>query len=467
MQKPNILFLLADDQRHRTIHALGNKEILTPNLDRLVHQGCSFTNAHIMGGTNGAVCMPSRAMLFTGRTLFHIENEGQNIPPEHTTLGEAFKNEGYSTCGIGKWHNGTQSYARSFTCGGNIFFGGMWDHWNVPVCDYHEDGEYNHMIRYTSNFYYGNQTMEMHCDRISAGVHSTELMASEAIRYLENYTEEKPFYLQVSFLAPHDPRTMPDKYKNMYRPVELTLPPDFSEEFDVDFGIGSMRDEVLAGYPRSESEIRQHLADYYAMISHLDDAVGRILSALERSGKLENTIIVYAADNGLAVGSHGFMGKQNLYEDSVRVPLIISGSGIPEGKTVDQYVYLSDIFPTLCQLCDVEIPASVEGKSMLPVIENGQAIHDSLYLAYEGKVRAVKKAPYKLIEYRTDKMRRTQLFDMEKDPYEQDDLSEEEGLAEVRRSLALLLEDYNEKLDDCRHRIGREFWKNYRKTEER
>ena len=87
------------------------------------------------------------------------------------------------------------------------------------------------------------------------------------------------------------------------------------------------------------------------------------------------------------------MGKQNLYEDSVRVPLIISGSGIPEGKTVDQYVYLSDIFPTLCQLCDVEIPASVEGKSMLPVIENGQAIHDSLYLAYEGKVRAVKKAP--------------------------------------------------------------------------
>ncbi|MCI6706288.1 MULTISPECIES: sulfatase/phosphatase domain-containing protein [Eisenbergiella] len=86
---------------------------------------------------------------------------------------------------------------------------------------------------------------------------------------------------------------------------------------------------------------------------------------------------------------------------------------------------------------------------------------------HEGKVRAVKKAPYKLIEYRTDKMRRTQLFDMEKDPYEQDDLSEEEGLAEVRRSLALLLEDYNEKLDDCRHRIGREFWKNYGKTEER
>ncbi|MEG0388461.1 MAG: sulfatase-like hydrolase/transferase, partial [Niameybacter sp.] len=133
MQYKNVLFLIADDQRFDTIRALGNQEIHTPYLDKLVKMGTTFTNAHIPSGTSGAVCMPSRAMIHSGRTLFHIQGEGQNIPNEHSTLGETLKNAGYYSCGIGKWHNGIESYARSFNDGDDIFFGGMWDHWHVPI----------------------------------------------------------------------------------------------------------------------------------------------------------------------------------------------------------------------------------------------------------------------------------------------------------------------------------------------
>ena len=147
MNKPNVLILFADDQRFDTIKALGNNEVITPNLDKLVAKGTTFTHAHIPCGTSGAVCMPSRAMLNTGRTLFTIKEQGQTIPDDHKLMGEVFKENGYETFGTGKWHNGSKAYARSFTCGDNIFFGGMHDHWCVPVHSYAADGVYNGKLR--------------------------------------------------------------------------------------------------------------------------------------------------------------------------------------------------------------------------------------------------------------------------------------------------------------------------------
>lgn len=461
MNKPNVVFLLADDQRYNTISALGNREISTPNFDRLAKMGISFTNAHIMGGTNGAVCMPSRATFNTGRPLFHLENEGQNISETHTTIGEAFKNAGYNTCGIGKWHNGIDSYARSFTNGANIFFGGMWDHWNVPVCDFHADGQYTNTIKYTSNFFYDNKTMTMHCDRISAGIHSSELMSNAAVDYINNYDSDAPFYLYTAFLAPHDPRTMPDKFKNMYGKEDITLPGNFAARHYIDFGVENVRDEVLADYPRGEDEIRRHIADYYGIISHLDDCAGRIIDALESSGRLENTIIVFTADNGLSVGSHGLMGKQNLYEESVRIPMILAGGGLPENKITDEYAFLFDLYPTLCELCGVEIPESVDTESLMPIIRGDGKVHDDLYLAYEKTVRSVKSGDYKLIEYRTDKIRETQLFNLKTDPTETNDLSGTADYRDILDSLKRKMLEFKTESGDESHRIGREFWKNY------
>ena len=244
-KRPNIVFILTDDQRYNTIHALGNGEIITPNMDGLVRRGTSFTHAHIPGGTSGAVCMPSRAMIHTGRTLFSLEGEGQNIPKEHKTLGETLREYGYFAYGTGKWHNGPPAFTRSFDMGDEIFFGGMWDHWNVPTNYYDPTGEYDNEINFVGNFGHSNETVKVHCDKFNPGKHSSELLAETSVRFIDEYREEKPFFLYTAFLAPHDPRTMPEEYKNLYDPEKLRLPENFTENPEF-FGVQGIRDEILA-----------------------------------------------------------------------------------------------------------------------------------------------------------------------------------------------------------------------------
>ena len=228
MNKPNILFFFADDQRFDTIAALGNRAIRTPNLDRLVQRGTAFTDAYIMGGSCGAVCMPSRAMLHTSRSLFHIHDMGRDVPADHALLGETLRAAGYDTFGTGKWHNGTSAFARSFSHGGEIFFGGMGDHWNVPACDFDPSGQYAAQIHQTTDF--PTQTVrKWTADHIEAGVHSTELFSDAAVDFLrQRQPDGKPFFAYVSFMAPHDPRTMPQEFLDMYagaHRVAAQLPP--------------------------------------------------------------------------------------------------------------------------------------------------------------------------------------------------------------------------------------------------
>jgi len=166
-KSPNVLILFTDDQRYQTIHALGNNEVITPNMDRLVDMGITFNRAYIMGGTSGAVCMPSRAMLNTSRTLFHLKLKGAVIPSSDTMLPEVFKKAGYDTYGIGKWHNGRPAYSRAFTGGGKIFFGGMSNHLKVPVYDFDSTGRYPNDKKYTGDKF------------------SSLLFADEAIRVLK------------------------------------------------------------------------------------------------------------------------------------------------------------------------------------------------------------------------------------------------------------------------------------------
>lgn len=456
--RPNILFFLTDDQRFDTIHALGNDEIHTPHMDRLVENGTVFTHAHIPSGTSAAVCLPSRAMLHTGRTLFHLEREGQQIPESHVTLGEAFRHAGYRTFATGKWHNGPAAFGRSFTDGENIFFGGMWDHWNVPLCNFDPTGKYENLIPFTQNFNRSNKTTSVHCDYFSTGIHSTELFSQSAIDFIDQYDQDDPFLLYVSYLAPHDPRTMPQAYKEMYDPDKIRLPGNFAEEHPFDYGVRSIRDELLAPYPRTETEIRQHIADYYAMITHLDAEIGRVLESLQRSGKADNTIVVLAGDNGLAVGQHGLMGKQSHYEHSIRVPLLFSGPGIPKGQQLEHYAYLLDIFPTLCDLTGVSRPDTVEGNSLLPILKQPDApLRDTLYFAYNDTVRSVKDRRYKLIEY-AGVVRETQLFDLEHDPLERHNLFGQPEYEPIVMRLREEMLRYRDDWDELQHPFGQSFW---------
>ncbi len=431
-ERPNIIFLFSDDQRFDTIRALGNTEIQTPNLDRLVRRGVSFTRTHIMGGTSGAVCVPSRAMLLTGRTLFHLQSQGGVIPDEHTMLPETLKKAGYITFGTGKWHNGRNAYARCFAQGGKIMFGGMSDHLQVPVYDFDPEGQYPD-------------------EKYSTGEKfSSELFSDEAIEFLRRSDKNKPFFLYVAYTAPHDPRMAPEEFAAQYSPEIIEIPPNFLPEHPFDNGELKVRDELLAPFPRTPGVVQRHIAAYYAMISHLDAHIGRVLDALERTGRAKNTIIVFAGDNGLAVGQHGLLGKQNIYEHSVRVPLIICGPGIPKNVRTDALCYLLDVYPTLCDLLGLPVPETVEGKSLLPALTDRKAkVRDSLFLAYRNLQRGVRTGDnWKLIKYNVQGRETTQLFNLNQDPWEMKNLARDPECRSRLEDLTALLKEHMRELDD-------------------
>ncbi len=460
MSRPNVVFLFTDDQRFDTIGALGNDVIRTPNIDRLVARGSAFTHAHIPCGTSGAVCMPSRAMLHTGRSLFRIEGAGESIPEAHATLGEAFRQAGYNTFGAGKWHNGVASYARSFSHGDEIFFGGMADHWNVPACRYDPRGKYDKVCLAVNAPASSNEVSERRCDHIHAGVHSTDIIADAGARFLQSSDAAEPFFMYLSFLAPHDPRTMPGHYRQMYDPAEIPTPPNFLGGHPFENGALRIRDELLAAFPRDPDEVRRHIAEYYAMITHLDDAIGRVVEAVEKAGKLAETIFVFAGDNGLAVGQHGLMGKQSCYEHSVRVPLVLAGPGVPAGERSVARAYLFDIFPTLCELCGVETPATVEGTSLAPALNDpAETLREAMYFAYCQTQRAVKRDGFKLIDVRMNG-RRTgwQLFDLENDPWETNNLIDDPAYKNRREALTATMAELRDEWGDCQTEWGRAFW---------
>lgn len=433
-ERPNILFILSDDQRHDTIHALGNAEISTPNIDKLVDNGCAFTRAYIMGGTQGAVCVPSRAMLMTGRTMFHV---GDHIEKEYACWPALFGKAGYATFGTGKWHNGAPSFARCFESGANIFFGGMTDHLKVPLQPFDAAGRYPKSAQYIGAKF------------------DAEIYADSAIKFLEGHKSDKPFCLYLSFTSPHDPRMAPPDFAKLFTPADLPVPKNFLPQHPFDNGEMAIRDEKLAPFPRTPEVVREHLAAYYAMVSHMDAQIGRVLETLEKTGLAKNTIVVFAGDNGLAVGQHGLFGKQSVYDHSVHVPLVFCGPGIPKGKRSDALCYLIDIFPTLCEMTGVTVPETVEGKSLLPVLKGEKDAHrESLFFAYRNLHRGVRDARYKLIEYFVKGARHTQLFDLAVDPIEMKNIAEDAAQAGTLKRLRGELADWQKKLDDPINKTG-------------
>jgi arylsulfatase A-like enzyme len=421
--KPNILFLFSDDQRADTIAALGNKYIQTPNLDRLVRQGTACTRAYCMGAQQGAVCVPSRAMLMSGRTLFHVATTLKDQP----TWPETFARAGYSTFMTGKWHNGSESAQRSFAEGRNVFVGGMGDPYQLPVQDFKPGG---------------TLTVQR-----PSGKHSVELFADSAVDFLRRQKGDRPFLCYVAFNAPHDPRVAPKEYHDHYNAAKPPLPANFLPQHPFNNGDLIGRDERLAPWPRTPEVVRQHLADYYAAITFLDAQVGRILDALKANGQYDNTLIVFSSDHGLAIGSHGLFGKQNLYDHSMHAPLIFAGPGVPKERQTAALCYLLDIFPTLGDLAGVPGPEGNEGKSLAPVLAGNQAlVRDSLFTAYRNLQRAVRDDRWKLLVY--PQVNKVQLFDLHNDPAERNDLSTDPAHATDVERLTARMRSWQKDLGD-------------------
>ncbi len=439
--KPNILFLFADDQRSSTINALGNSEVITPNLDQLVKEGTTFVNTYIMGAMNGAVCSPSRAMVMTGRYLFNLDPTGQTIDPAFVTVPKTLEKAGYHNYHVGKWHNGRDAFSRSFTDGGKIFFGGMHSHYGAPNWEYNAEKKYDDTTQ-----------------NPLSSKHSSELYADAAIDFLESYDGEYPFYMNVSFRAPHDPREMPQAYLDMYDDIDVQVPQNFMTEHPFDNGELDIRDEWLAAHPRTSSEVVANIKAYYAMITHLDEHIGRILKTLEDKGLADNTIVVFSSDNGLAVGQHGLMGKQNLYEHSIKVPLIFKGPGIEAGEKVEALTYLQDLYPTFCDYAAINTPATVEGKSLKPSLSRSTNFNrESMFFAYKNFQRAARNDRWKIIKYNVEGKMKTQLFDLDNDPFETINLAEKEDYKEQLDLMEELLAE-EMRLNNDKAKLGEPNW---------
>jgi len=458
--RPNLLLIQADDFRFDGLGDLGRLPVQTPNLDRLMARGTTFSRAHIMGSSSGAVCMPSRAMLHSGRTLYQIEGQGYEIPESHTTLGEHLRSHGYHTWFSGKWHSDKASFHRSFAGGDEIFFGGMTDHWNMPAYRYDPSGAYGASLPACPDPMHGKAVEARPCDHIHAGRHSSEVIADAAIRFLAS--EEAagaPWMMTLAPLAPHDPRVSPERFRDRIDAAGIDLPPNFLPVHPFDHGALAIRDEKLAGFPRTEREVREHIADYCAIISHLDHELGRVLEALEASGAAEETIVVMTADHGLAVGQHGLMGKQNLYDHSVRIPMILAGPGIPAGQTCSTLCYHIDLYPTLCELLGLPVPGTAEGRSLAPALADPSApVRDVVHLAYCHTLRGASDGHHKLIETVVDGRLRVQLFDLERDPWETENLAADPAYAQTLDALTARIREWRDQLHDDRPGQGGDFW---------
>jgi len=425
--QPNFLFVLVDDQSPFDLKLYDPNSILeTPNIDRLADEGMIFESARHMGAWSGAVCTPSRHMIMSGRTVWNLPSYGKQYQNptcpdslELQTIGAVFNRAGYKTMRTCKIGNSYKAANEQFSV----------------VRDASKRGG----TEETGSAWHGKQVLNYLSER-------------------EVKEEKEPFFIYFGFSHPHDTRDGTPELIAKYGAVNHTdtssFPPanpkqpelqeNYLEAHPFFHGHPKLRDEErVSGVwkRRDELTIRNELGREYACSENIDMQIGKVLQKLEAIGELENTYIIYTSDHGIAIGRHGLMGKQNLYEHTWRVPFIVRGPGIKSGQRVEGNIYLLDVLPTVCDLAGIEIPETVNGKSFKPVLMGEkETIRDVQYGVYSGGtkpgMRTVRKGDWKLIKYdmMDGEVRETQLFNLAKNPHEY--LPEHGKAGEMEKDLA-------------------------------
>ncbi len=408
-KRPNILFILVDDQSPCDFKFYNSKsELRSPNIDRLAAEGMVFDAAYHMGSFSGAVCTPSRHMIMTGRTVWHLPigpGAKDHCPPgiEQNSIPAVFNRAGYATMRTCKQGNSYEAANKLFTVRRDASKRGGSDE--------------------TGSAWHGEQVLNYLNER-------------EAAR------DTKPFLIYFGFSHPHDTRdgkpellahygaTNHDDKKTIpaANPKQPKLPANWLPAKPFPDGHPGLRDEVsVSGVweRRDERTIRNELGREFACAENIDIQVGRVLEKLKAMGELDNTYIFYTADHGIAIGRHAFQGKQNLYEHTWRVPFIVKGPGIKPGSRAPGNIYLHDTLATLCDLAGIPAPETNEGLSFRPVLEGRKStVRGVLYGVYNGGtkpgMRSVRQGDWKLIQYDVldGMVRETQLFNLKDNPEE-------------------------------------------------
>lgn len=433
---PNVLLIVSDNQPADTIRALGNTYIETPHLDRLVREGSVFTRAI----TANPHCIPSRAEIISGATGFTNRSRpfGRGLGPHLLLWPQVMRQAGYHTWHVGKWDTDGTPRSRGYEETRALLTGGGAG-----------DRPLSHPTMRNGRPATGYRGYTFKTDdnrpEPEKGVGLTpltdRLIADGAIELIARRTPE-PFFLHLNFAGCHDPLLPGPGFENKYDPRGIPLPRNFLPAHPFDWGNAGGRDEQLLPSPLTPEDVKQELADLYAVVSHLDAQIGRVLDALRQNGSYEKTIVIFTTDNGAGVGRHGIRGYQNMYEHAISVPLIMRGPGIPAGARFAAQAYLRDLYPTVCDLVGVAAPATVEGRSLLPVLTGRtREIHPELYAYWHNPAktgsfpieRMIRTDRWKLIYY--SHLDRYQLFDLEDDPLELRDRSADPGHAPIRTEL--------------------------------
>ncbi|MCP4198502.1 MAG: sulfatase-like hydrolase/transferase [Proteobacteria bacterium] len=415
VKKPNILFIIADDQSPFDFKSYNPSSPLdAPAIGKLAAEGMTFDQAYHMGSMSGAVCSPSRRMIMTGRTVWHLQGTGGRrntkkeaksgiTNPIENCLPAIFNAAGYDTmrtCKNGNSHNGANAQFKVRHDAGKR--GGT-----------HETG----------SGWHGDRVMEYLAER-------------------EKSKDTDPFFIYFGFSHPHDTRDGTPELLKKYgavnhrdrqalppaNPKSPKLPLNWLPKHPFHHGHPGLRDEVsVSGVweRRDEVTIRNEIGRQFACGENIDIQIGRVLRKLKAMGELENTYIFYTADHGMAIGRHGLQGKQNLYEHTWRVPLFVKGPGIKPGSRAPGNVYLLDLMATFCDLAGFKPPTTCEGISFKPVLMGKkETTREVLYGVYCGGtkpgMRSVRKGDWKLIKYDVmdGKVRQTQLFNLKDNPHE-------------------------------------------------
>ncbi len=445
--KPNILFIFADDQCYETIAQLGLTDIETPHIDRLMNEGATFTRAYNMGSWSGAVCVASRHMLNTGRFIWRAEEASKKAEEERAAgrfWSENMKSAGYKTYFTGKWHVRANA-EKCFDVTSNVR-GGMPNQtpagYNRPLPG--KTDPWSPSDPKFEGFWKG-------------GKHWSEVVADDALDFLDQAKEDpedKPYFAYVAFNAPHDPRQAPKKFIDKYPLDRIKIPSNFMPMYPYKDKIAcshSLRDEKLGPMPRTEHSVKVHRQEYYAIITHMDEQIGRILNGLKKSGMEKNTYVFFSADHGLAVGHHGLFGKQNLYEHSTRVPFIVKGPGIPQGTKTSAPIYLQDVMASSLALAGIEKPGHVEFNDILPLARGTtkKSPYKEIYGAYLNVQRSITKNNIKILAYPQVPLIR--VYDLAKDPGEEKDIAStekgKEWIAKLFPRLLKLQKNMGDSLD--------------------
>ncbi len=394
-RRPNIIFVLTDDHRYDMLGALGHPFLKTPNLDRLVREGILFTNAFV----TTSLCSPSRASFLTGR---YASSHGviNNFTPwseGNVTFMELLKKAGYDTAFIGKWHMPGGGLPR--LRGVDLFVSftrkdGQGDYYNCPLFVNHEPVP-------------------------NRREYITEELTDYALDFIKE-RKNKPFCLYLSHKAVHHDWKPPRHLKGLYRNEKVDFLAPESDKWNTWSG-----NNWLEGSMGSMHDIYRR---YCACLTALDEQLGRVLEQLDGMGMLDDTVIVYAGDNGYMWGEHRLYAKHWPYEESMRIPLVVRYPRlIPDpGRKADQMVLNIDLFPTLLDLAGVGSPEAVDGESMVPILRNRNAAGRKSFMyelfkdfPFGGRVpahKAVRTKRYKYIEW--EACRANELYDLKEDPRE-------------------------------------------------